>query len=70
VTCPRDRIAFNPQITVTTGTFNQPPLINHVIVDDIFTIDFDLQSYIFTVDFFGSYPNGATGSVSCFGSGN
>jgi hypothetical protein len=68
VTCPGDRIAFNPQITPTSGAFHQAPLMYHPIVDETFTSDVDLSSYKFVVDFTGSYPNSATGSVSCFGS--
>jgi hypothetical protein len=76
VSCPPDRLAFNPQITATIGTFAQPPLMSHPLVnyhpDDpgSTTTDRDLQSYTFTVDFSGSFPNAATGTVSCFGSGS
>jgi hypothetical protein len=66
VTCPGDRLAFNPQITATTGTFANPPAMYHPLRAG--TDDIDLQSYTFVVDFTGSYPNAATGTVSCFGS--
>jgi hypothetical protein len=59
VTCPGDRIAFDPHVAATTGTFAQAPG---------FSRSGDLQSYTFVVDFTGSYPNAASGRVRCFGS--
>jgi hypothetical protein len=70
VSCPGDRLAFNPHVTATAGTLQNSRSYRATIYsgtdpdNDTETND---QAYTFLVEF-SDYPNSATGTVSCLGS--